>query len=141
MPSVAFKQLITKLIFLNNRFMKKNPTSAKSTSLQTILVYLKGPIHDQKKNSQYFEAKNRRPIFDKIFDAILPTHVPSKFRSKFIVLKMFDPDAAVAVAPILANVHLRTEFLIKILTGAQTRVKILKRCQNIDDWSKYIKQI
>ena len=31
----------------------------------------KGPIHDQK-NSQYFEAKNGRPIFDKIFDAIFP---------------------------------------------------------------------
>ena len=30
---------------------------------------LKGPIHDQK-NNQYFEAKNGRPIFDKIFDAI-----------------------------------------------------------------------
>ena len=29
-----------------------------------------------------------------------------------------------------------TEFLIKILTGAHTRVKILKSCQNIDDWSK-----
>ena len=31
--------------------------------------------------------------------------------------------------------------MIKILTGAHTRVKILKSCQNIDDWSKYIKQI
>ena len=58
-----------------------------------------GPIHDKK--SQYFEAKNGRPIFDKIFDTILPTHVPSKFSSKFIVLKMFDPDAAVAVALVL----------------------------------------
>ena len=39
------------------------------------------------------------------------------------------------------NVHLRAEFLIKIMTGAHTRVKIFKSCQNIDDWSKYIKQI
>ena len=38
----------------------------------------KGPLHD-KKNSQYFKAKNGRPIFDKNFDAILPTHVPSNF--------------------------------------------------------------
>ena len=64
--------------------------------------------HTRSKNSQYFEARNGRPIFDKIFDAILPTHVPSKFWSKF---------------------------------RAHTRVKILKSCQNIDDWSKYIKQI
>ena len=101
----------------------------------------KGPIHDQQ-NSQYFVTKKGRPIFDKIFDSILPTHVPSKFWSKFIVLKMFDPDAAVTVALVLAKCSPENWiFLFKILTGAHTRVKILKSCQNIDDWSKYIKQI
>ena len=36
-------------------------------------------------------------------------------------------------------VLLRTEFLIKILTGAHTRIKILNSCQKIDDLSKYIR--
>ena len=69
-------------------------------------ILFQGP-HTRSKNSQYFEAKNGRPIFDKILDAIWskfwrePTHVSKYWR------------------------------VVKILT---TR-------QNIDDSSKYIKQI
>ena len=90
----------------------------------------KGPIHDQK-NSQYFEAKNGHPIFDKIFDAILPTHVPSKFWSKFVVLKMFDPDAAVAVALVLSKCSPEDWiFYPNFNKSPHTR-------QNIEELSKY----
>ena len=63
---------------------------------------VKGPIHDHK-NSQYFQSRNGHPIFYKVFDTKLATHVPSKFWPKFIVFKMFDPDAAVAVALVFAK--------------------------------------
>ena len=94
-----------------------------------------GQIHDQNKR-QYFEAQKWRPIFDKIFDVKLPTHVPSNYDQNSLCWKclILIPDTAVAVALVLAKCSpYRTEFLIKILTGAHTRVKILKSCQNISD--------
>ena len=101
----------------------------------TTKVLSKGP-HTRSKNSQYFEAKNGRPIFDKIFDAILPTHVPSKF----IALKMFDPDAAVAVALVLAKCSPEDWIFNQNFDRSPHASKYWTSCQNIDDWSKY-KQI
>ena len=100
---------------------------------------VKGPVHDKKKNSQYLEAKNGRPIFDKIFDALLPTHVPSKFWSKFIVLKMFDPDADIAVALVLAKCSRENWIFYQNFDGSPHPskdcrvVKILTTGQNISN--------
>ena len=63
---------------------------------------IKGP-HTRSKKQSIFWSKKWTSNFDKIFDAILHIHVPSKFWSKFIVLKMFDPDATVAIALVLAK--------------------------------------
>ena len=101
-------------------------------NLADTAVLAKGS-HTWSKNSQYFEEKNGRPIFDKIFDAILPTHVPSKFWSKFIVLKIFDPDADIAL--VLAKCSPEDWIF------AQNFDRSPHTRQNIDDWSKYIKQI
>ena len=106
----------------------RSPIIAFSKKCSGIWYHVKDPILD-KKNSQYFEAKNGRPIFDKIFDAILPAHVPSKFWSKFIVLKMFDPDAAVAVALVLAKCS-PEDWIFDQNFDPQMR-------QNIEELSKY----
>ena len=78
-----------------------------------------------------FSMKDGRTIFDKIFDAILLTHVPSKFWSKFIVLKMFDPDAAVAVALVLAKCSLE-DWIFDQNFDRSTHTRT-----NIEELSKY----
>ena len=51
---------------------------------------------------------------------------------------MFDADATVVLALVLAKCSSEDWIFGQNL---DTRVKILKSCQNIDDWSKYVKQI
>ena len=66
-------------------------------------LLLRAPYAIKKKKKTVKILKQKWTFNFKIFDAILPTHVPSNFLSKFIVLKTFDPDAAVAVALVLAK--------------------------------------
>ena len=54
-------QILTK-VMLNKGLPNNNP-------MNKMPAVLKGPIHDQI-NSQYIEANNGRPIFDKIFESI-----------------------------------------------------------------------
>ena len=64
--------------------------------------YLRAP-YTIKKTVNILKPNIYVPIFEEIFDAKSPTQVPSKFWSKFIVLKMFNPDAVVAVAIVWAE--------------------------------------